>query len=244
MYVPTNIAAPTATYAPVSVTPSPAAIAQPQAVSSVRQTEIALTGLGPAIIPNTVNRQLSNNIARQPSVSPLQQAIQVAADSAPESVLASTTAPAMSPQSFMSSLPIPRPAYIAAQFLAQDLSPIEAQKFFLPEAAPQVSRETQRQQNQLRDMRMALNMDAAPSQPITIRQQQPVNTMRMADVPPSSSYAPALQIRTQNLPVAVEPASRQIRRGSIVQTFGESAYQAANIRNAQLASPPEIDTTL
>lgn len=242
MYVPTNIAAPTATYAPVTATPSPAAISQPQAVSSVRQTEIALTGLGPAIIPNTVNRQLSNVTTRQQSSSPLQQALIV--DDSPESVLASTTTPAFTslpPQT----LPQPRPAYIAAQFLAQDLSPIEAQQFFLPEAAPQVTRETQRQQNQLRDMRMALNMDVQPSQPIAIRQTQvPVAAMRAGDVPPSSSYAPTLQIRTQNLSAPVEPASRQIRRGSIVQTFGESAYQAANIRNAQLASPLEIDTSL
>lgn len=243
MYVPTNIAAPTATYAPVTVTPNSAAIAQSQAVSSVRQTEIALTGLGPTILPNNVNRQLSNASTRQSSVSPLQQAAQVTQGSAPDSVLETTTAPAMSTQSFMSSLPIPRPAYIAAQFLAQDLSPIEAQQFFLPEAAPQVSRESQRQQNQLRDMRAALNIESA--QPIAIRQQQvPVSSMRAGDVPPSSSYAPTLQLRTQNLPATAEPPSRQIRRGSIVQAYGESAYEAANIRNALLASPSEIDTNL
>ncbi|MBN8543881.1 MAG: hypothetical protein J0M34_06410 [Alphaproteobacteria bacterium] len=102
--MPPNISVQGAGYAPP--TPSVSAINAPtSAVETARQTQIAVTGLGAALIPNTANYR-----------------------------------PTIVVQ--------PRPAYIAAQFLAQDLSAQEVEAFFTPASPTIVQSNVQPQQLQ------------------------------------------------------------------------------------------------
>ena len=225
MYVPTNIAAPTATYAPVTATTSPAAITQTQALSAARQTEVAVTGLGPSLLSNTISNRTAANTTRSTSV-----ASSVATPSVLEGVGDSTfttpTAPLARPLAQVS-LPQPRPAYIAAQFLAQDLSPQEVAQFFAADIQPAALR----QPNPAREVRVATLANNTQSTPITI------NQSALASAPPP------VQVRTQQPAQQAEPVQRQDRRSpAVAQVQGQSAYRAANIRNALLASTPEVDT--
>ncbi len=136
MYVPTNIAASTATYAPVTQAPSPAQFLA-QDVSGARQTQIAVTGPGAALIPNTVTTR------------PQAYAIQ------------------------------PRPAYIAAQFLAQDLSAQEAQAFFTPTPPPVVQTSTPQQPAPLPSTSSAVSQQpttplATSATPVTPASAEPI----------------------------------------------------------------------
>lgn len=236
MYVPTNIAAPTATYAPVTVAPSSAALAQSQAVSSVRQTELALTGLGPALIPNTAARPQQNLVTRNTTGSMTGASVlsALSADASPDSLGATLSAAAS--QASQPSLLSPRPAYIAAQFLAQNLSPAEVEGFFAPSTP--ITREAAPQQNQLRDMRTALGMDTADNR-ITIR--QPALMQAAREVPQGIAFTASPALQTQIATQSPDPVIRQERRVATTQAYGSSAYAAAN---ALLASAREVDTSL
>ncbi|MFZ4124887.1 MAG: hypothetical protein ACOYJ2_02295 [Rickettsiales bacterium] len=99
--MPPNISVQGAGYAPP--TPSISALTAPtSAAETTRQTQIAVTGLGATLIPNSANYR-----------------------------------PAIIVQ--------PRPAYIAAQFLAQDLSAQEVEAFFTP-ASPVITQPAAQQQ--------------------------------------------------------------------------------------------------
>jgi hypothetical protein len=101
MYVPPNISPAGSTYATVTPLQAPAAVTS-QDIAGARQTQIAITGPGAALIPNSAGGR-------------------------PITVVQ------------------PRPAYIAAQFLAQDVTPEEAEQFFAPELPPQVTTTTARE---------------------------------------------------------------------------------------------------
>lgn len=175
MYVPTNIAASNATYAPVAPAASPALFQAPD-VGGARQTQIAVTGPGAALIPNTANAR-SQAYAIQP-----------------------------------------RPAYIAAQFLAQDISAQEAQAFFEPTTQPIVQATPQRQPLQ------------SPALPDTSNESEVDATIQSSPTLTGSTLIAPLT--TSRTPVTVEPTLR---------AAGVAAYSSAN---ALLASPPEINTSL
>lgn len=156
MYVPTNIAASTATYAPVTPTAN-SALFQAQDMSGARQTQLAVTGPGAALIPNTVTSR------------PQAYAIQ------------------------------PRPAYIAAQFLAQELSAQEAQAFFTPTAQPVTQSSAQ-----------PIQLQSAPSGSGT--------TPSAASANPSL-VAPLTSSVVTRTPAPAEPIRRNL---------GVAAYSSAN----------------
>gem|GEM_PF-6844681 len=248
MYVPTNIAAPAATYAPVTPA-STTSVLQTQAISGVRQTEVAVAGLGAALLSNqTAGRSQQNNVSTRATLVPvtINSSGEVVADSPLEMSAPSVGQPITNTaRGAPVALSLPRPSYIAAQFLAQDLSPQEAAVFFTGSGDTRATRETQRHQAQLRDMRIALGMEKDDLGEIVIRQATTSATTRSTvEAPRASAYAPTLQVRNQSVSPPAEEVQKFIRRGSLVQTYGESAYNTANLRNERLASPPEVDTTL
>jgi hypothetical protein len=220
MYVPPNIAGVSTNIVP---TPQPVstAITLAPVVSGARQTQLAVTGPGAALIPNAANYKPSNvttRTAASASTSVVLNETQMT-DAFETATFSGSTVPRANAPAILLQ---PRPAYIAAQFLAQDLSPQEASSFFAPTIQPQVTRDAQRQQNILRDMRVALGVQEEMSTPITIKQS-------------ALNSATPVQMRTQ-LPIVAESV---VRRNAFVQ-----AYNTANIRNAQLASAHEVDTSL
>lgn len=202
-------------------------------MNAVRQTEVAVTGLGPSILSNTVSNRPAANIttratAASASVATTSVTEDLSADS-PYSAGAASIARPLPP----TSLPQPRPAYIAAQFLAQDLSAEEVAQFFAAEIQPAPLRQPAQQAREVR-----------------VVQQQPVNNMQNTPAPITinqsalaSTPAP-VQVRAQQPTPQAEPVQRQERRATVAQVQGQSAYRAANIRNALLASAPEVDTRL
>ena len=249
MYVPTNIAPPAATYAPVTPT-SPTSVLQTQAISGGRATVVAVTWLGASLLSNqSAMPPQQNAVSTRATITTLSinSSGEVVADSPLEMSTPSVGAPITNTaRGEPVALSLPRPSYIAAQFLAQDLSPQEAAVFFTASTQDTLAtRETQRNQAQLRDMRVALGMAKDDAGEIVIRQASTNATTRStADAPRASAYAPTLSVRTQTAEPPAQQVQKFIRRGSLVQAYGESAYNAANTRNERLASPPEVDTSL